>query len=270
MTEVTFIPHVEIVNGDVRTTSLKVAEHFGKRHDTVLRSVRNLECSDDFRLRNFAECSRINELANGKREPYIEMTRDGFTFVAMGFTGKEAAKWKEAYISAFNRMEAELMASSRQNALKELPSSTLTFSEQQTLSEIVDRRSRECANIGKAKAEIWSRIHRKFRVAKYQQIDRTQLSDAIAYVMQMELKGKAPELQPPVPSMNRNYAYALEHISYLKDWSSQALQGRNREQFLDAMRELEGSLRSGWTEMDEALWHLAISMSLLRRWRDVN
>jgi Rha family phage regulatory protein len=94
---------VELINGQPTTTSLDVATHFGKRHDDVLKRLRSLDCSPEFTLRNFAECSRPG--ANNKREPYFRMTRDGFTFLCMGFTGKEAAKWKEAYITAFNQLE---------------------------------------------------------------------------------------------------------------------------------------------------------------------
>ncbi|MDD3381840.1 MAG: BRO family protein [Rugosibacter sp.] len=67
---------------------------------------------------------------------------------------------------------------------------TLIPSEQQTLSELVHRRvaGADAALQGKALAEIWSRLHHKFRVAKYNQLPRTQLSEAIAYVMQMDVK----------------------------------------------------------------------------------
>lgn len=106
-----FAPDLTVVDGKITTTSNQVAEHFGKRHDTVLRAIRNLEYSADFRLRNFAESSYINE--QGKKQPCFRMTRDGFAFLAMGFTGKEAAQWKEAYINAFNKMEAELLAQPR-------------------------------------------------------------------------------------------------------------------------------------------------------------
>jgi Rha family phage regulatory protein len=88
---------IELVDGQPTATSLDVASHFGKRHDDVLRRLRNLDCSPEFTLRNFAECSRPG--SNNKPEPYYRMTRDGFTFLCMGFTGKAAAKWKEA--SAF-------------------------------------------------------------------------------------------------------------------------------------------------------------------------
>lgn len=269
MSDLSLSPSLGVVNGVVRTTSLKVAEHFGKRHDTVLRAIRNLECSDDFRLRNFVECSRINEMANGKREPYFEMTRDGFTFAAMGFTGKEAARWKEAYITAFNRMESELLQqAATRNAIKSLESPTLTASEQQTLSEIVARRANECADIGKAKAEIWSRVHRKFRVAKYNQLPRELLADAIAYVMQMNIKAPAmPAPERTAYADNPSYSYAREQLDSLGDWGRRALPPAVQTEFFAVTKELERSLIRGWTEMDEAVMHMAVSMAMLKRWK---
>ena len=86
------------------TDSFRVAERFGKQHKNVLRAIQNLECSPEFAKRNFELCFKISELQNGKPQPYYKMTKDGFTFIAMGFTGKEAAKFKEDYINAFNEM----------------------------------------------------------------------------------------------------------------------------------------------------------------------
>ncbi|MBA6137558.1 Rha family transcriptional regulator [Pseudomonas monteilii] len=108
---------VELIDGHPTTTSLDVAAHFGKRHDDVLKRLRNLDCSPEFTLRNFAERSRPG--SNNKPEPYYRMTRDGFTFLCMGFTGKEAAKWKEAYINAFNQLEQAITEKSNQPATKE-------------------------------------------------------------------------------------------------------------------------------------------------------
>lgn len=89
---------------------------------------------------------------------------------------------------------------------------TLTASEQQTLSEIVDLRTKDHGPaIGKAKAVVWSRVHRKFRVARYQQLPREQLADAIAYVMQMVIKtpaGEVPALPAPEPIVSR-YHYPM-------------------------------------------------------------
>lgn len=89
----------------VSTTSVLVAQKFGKRHDDVLRAIRNLECSPEFSLRNFAEGDYENR---GKKYPMYVITRDGFTMLAMGFTGKTAAKFREEFIEEFNRMEAVL------------------------------------------------------------------------------------------------------------------------------------------------------------------
>lgn len=94
-------------------SSLDISNHFGRRHDDVLKAVRNLECSEKFRRRNFAETvySRPNPSGGkGIPAPMYEITRDGFVFLCMGFTGTQAAVWKERYIEAFNQMEAALRA----------------------------------------------------------------------------------------------------------------------------------------------------------------
>lgn len=92
------------------TTSMNVAEVFGKQHSHVLRDIKELDCSEEFRKSNFGLSFNVRELPKGgsKKEPYYTMTRDGFTFLVMGYRGKKAAKFKEEYIKAFNRMEKEL------------------------------------------------------------------------------------------------------------------------------------------------------------------
>lgn len=100
---------VIIENSKVVTTSLRIAEYFGKAHNEVLKAIRALECSELFRAVNFAlsEYTRTNGNVT-KSYPMYYITRDGFTFLAMGFTGKTAAQFKEAYINAFNEMEEML------------------------------------------------------------------------------------------------------------------------------------------------------------------
>lgn len=97
---------VFIDNGQPVTDSLVVAETFGKRHDDVLKSIRELDCSEEFSLRNFSESTYINE--RGRTYPKFLMTQDGFAFLVMGYTGKEAARFKEMYINEFNRMKQQL------------------------------------------------------------------------------------------------------------------------------------------------------------------
>lgn len=103
-------PSVFINDGKAVTTSQSVAEYFAKRHDNVIQKIERLECSKDFHLLNFKVMSKNIEIGNGAtRESKIyQMTKDGFVFLVMGFTGKKAAQFKEAYIAEFNRMEAEL------------------------------------------------------------------------------------------------------------------------------------------------------------------
>lgn len=88
------------------TTSLKVAEKFGKRHDGVLRDIENLSCSAEFNLHNFVEIS-YRDAMNRDQKAY-EMTKDGFSFLVMGYTGREAGKFKEDFIRAFNQRDALL------------------------------------------------------------------------------------------------------------------------------------------------------------------
>jgi len=87
-------------------SSLDIAETFGKNHYNIMRDIRNLDCSEKFRLFNFEESEYVNE--QGHNQPCCIMTRNGFTFLVMGYTGEKAAQFKEAYIEQFNRMEREL------------------------------------------------------------------------------------------------------------------------------------------------------------------
>lgn len=88
-------------------TSLDVAETFGKEHKNVLRDIRELECSDDFRRLNFEQSEYMN--GQNHKQPMYYMTRDGFTILVMGYTGDKAMKFKEAYIKQFNAMEKVLL-----------------------------------------------------------------------------------------------------------------------------------------------------------------
>lgn len=70
-----------------------------------------MDCSVDFRERNFALTEERREIGVVTRNTLsIDMTKDGLVFLIMGFTGRKAAAFKEAYIARFNEMEAELEA----------------------------------------------------------------------------------------------------------------------------------------------------------------
>ena len=109
-------PTLIVVEGHIKTTSRAIAEHFGKRHRNVLQSIDNLDCSPEFRRLNFQQTPYIDS-ENGQTYRQFELTRDGFVFLVVGFTGPKAARWKEAYIAAFNAMEARLRSQDAQRAV---------------------------------------------------------------------------------------------------------------------------------------------------------
>ena len=93
-------------------TSLDVAETFSREHKNVLRDIRELQCSEDFRRLNFEQSEYLNE--QNHKQPMFYMTRDGFTILVMGYTGEKAMKFKEAYIRQFNAMEKVLIGKLRE------------------------------------------------------------------------------------------------------------------------------------------------------------
>lgn len=94
-------------NDQVITTSLLVAETFEKEHRNVLKAIRKLMSATNVAVAQmFDETTYVNE--QGKEQPMFVMNRDGFTLLAMGFSGEKALEFKVKYINAFNAMEAEL------------------------------------------------------------------------------------------------------------------------------------------------------------------
>lgn len=89
--------------GKFFTDSLMIASVFEKEHKNVLRSIENLNCSEKFNKLNF-EPIFFRDSMNREKTKYL-ITKDGFVFLAMGFTGDKAAEFKEIYINKFNEME---------------------------------------------------------------------------------------------------------------------------------------------------------------------
>lgn len=100
-------------SGQPVASSRDIAEHFGKEHKNVLQSIENLTAENSALTQMFFKTSYTS--GTGKAYPMYLMNRDGFTLLAMGFTGKAALEWKLKYIEAFNAMESELR--SQQTAL---------------------------------------------------------------------------------------------------------------------------------------------------------
>ena len=98
---------VFIENDQALTTSLKVAEVFEKEHKNVLADIRGILAAENSAAKFFEKSTFENR---GKLYPMYFINRDGFTLLAMGFTGQKALKFKLAYIDAFNKMEEKIKA----------------------------------------------------------------------------------------------------------------------------------------------------------------
>lgn len=204
---------VFIENNKVVTDSLTVADVFGKEHARVMRDIRELGCSEEFRVGNFAESSYIN--SQNKELPKYFMSQKGFTLLAMGYTGKEAMKFKEAYIEEFERMERylhepkpltereQLMASMKlsletaeeitqvKGEVKEIRSMvenqiTLDYGEQRRIQKAVGHKIYELENNPKKRQALFSELYReikdRFGVASYKDIKRKDMLAAVKYI----------------------------------------------------------------------------------------
>lgn len=96
---------VEVQDGETLVNSRQVAYRFDKRHDNVVRDIREIIRSSKLSSEFFHESTFENR---GKQYPVYRMNRDGFSLLAMGFTGKKALNWKLKFIAAFNAMEKQL------------------------------------------------------------------------------------------------------------------------------------------------------------------
>ena len=108
-------------NDKAVTSSLLIAEKFGKEHKNVMQSIRNLiggTAENSAIAEMFSESTYLNE--QNKEQPMFLMNRDGFTLLAMGFTGKKAMQFKLEYIKAFNSMEAQIKASQKPKSQLEI------------------------------------------------------------------------------------------------------------------------------------------------------
>ncbi|ACO74979.1 hypothetical protein LHK_01995 [Laribacter hongkongensis HLHK9] len=173
---------ITIINNEPRTTSLKVAEVFGKLHKHVLAKIEHLDCSEEFTSANFSANARLEQIGGGAQREfkYYEMTKDGFIFLVMGFTGKKAAQIKEAYINAFNWMAQQLFG-------KPTAPQTTTADERSPLraavSMLVGKRSLMYP-------EAYALVHQRFGVEHIDQLTPEQTTQAIEYVHRLVLEGE--------------------------------------------------------------------------------
>ncbi|MGL6295987.1 MAG: Rha family transcriptional regulator, partial [Plesiomonas sp.] len=111
---------LQISGVNVTTTSFDIATIFQKRHDNVIQKIKTLECSSEFADLNFKASEYTDP--TGRILPQYKITRDGFAYLAMGFTGKRSAQFKEWFITAFNQLEQALRERQTPN-IKYIPAS---------------------------------------------------------------------------------------------------------------------------------------------------
>lgn len=202
------------------TTSLIISGVFGKEHRRVLQDIRELGCTDEFRQRNFVQSSYVN--SQNKEMPMYHMNKKGFTLLAMGYTGKEAMKFKEAYIDQFELMEQklkqpkvltereQLMASMKLTleaaeeiaAVKETVQDvvgevkevrymvehqiTLDHGEQRRVQKAIASKVYETTLDGDLRKSYFSELHRevkdRFGVSSYKDINRKDMQAALKYI----------------------------------------------------------------------------------------
>lgn len=212
------LPTVEIVAGHPVTLSTQVAAHFEKPHCHVMRDIRAIiaDLPDDARESNFGCTSEQERQPNfgltsvdvpmpryggTRKSPAYYLSRDGFTLLAMGFTGKKALAWKVRYIQAFNEMERLLMEGKHGQPVP--TSGTLLPEQCRHLHNIVDAKLSAVPNELKRKAysEAWTRFNRHFRIARYEQLPVAMMGDAVTYLIGLELKAIRKALPAPKPEV---------------------------------------------------------------------
>ena len=198
-----FSPSVSPHNGRPATTSLEVSRYFNKRHDHVVRSIRDLldNCPKEFTAPNFGVSEYTDE--TGRTLPLFILYRDGFMLLVMGYTGKKALAVKLAYIEAFNRLEAEL-AAQRGAALPEVPHIAITPStaaSRKPLEKLVKVWARQS---GLIVGDCWTMLNAAFNLQSITELPEEWIPDAIAWV-----QGKIDNLTPALPAAEPVPAPAL-------------------------------------------------------------
>lgn len=133
---------VTLKNDRAVCDSLEVADKFHKNHKNVLRNIENLAAQNCATKKLFHKTKYVD--SRGKGQPKYFMNRDGFSLLAMGFTGKEALEWKLKYISAFNEMEKIISEKSTGLWIETRTQGKLTRkSETDTIKELIEYAQRQ-------------------------------------------------------------------------------------------------------------------------------
>ncbi len=199
---------VYIENNKPVTDSLQVALTFGKRHADVLRSIEHSGFSTDFTERNFALSDYRD--STGRRLPKYIISQDGFSMLAMGYTGAAAIRFKEMYIAEFNRMAAKLngnpsgvqallqatqnlidtqmVMAERMDAVESKVDAQITLNsgQQRALQQAINKKVCSIEPISSERRDLFRQIHKeikdRWQVASYKDVLRHELEGVLEYV----------------------------------------------------------------------------------------
>lgn len=222
-----FSPSVSLHAGRPATTSLEVANFFGKRHDNICRDIRGLieSTPENFRALNFEETFRTIPGPNNseRQETYFILYRDGFMLLVMGYTGKKALAMKLAYIEAFNRMEEELarQKEAARNITQDIVDFTGTLSI--TPSSVADRKPLRAlvgswAQVsGLPFAACWNQLKAAFNIANIKELPQEWIPDAIDWVQKRIDALPAPAPATALPASTASPDDVEGHLAAIRD-----------------------------------------------------
>lgn len=206
------MPVVTIVNGQPTTLSTDVAYFFEKPHNDVLKAVRAiLSKLPEDRLGNFSQTvvTRANPSGGAPiQSKAYRLTRDGFTFLAMGFTGEKAQAFKWAYIDAFNRMEEALRAPTAQSAL-------ITTTEQYEIRKAIKSRAKASSVHYQT---IYNALYDYFKIASYKDLRHDQMKAALTLIETCTLKPQLPAPKIPEGSIVIDEVMAERIVVFIYYW----------------------------------------------------
>lgn len=169
------LPAVQNENGHLFVTSQNIAEVFNKNHAHVLRDIRSLlETIEENRRVNFQEVSVTQRIgATNRTYTSYKLSRDGLVFLIMGYTGKNAQKFKWAYIDEFNRMEQVLRGQ------YVLPRKTLTVEQQQAIRQAIAKR---CKDSSSSYQTVYKALYNAFRIPRYTELLQSDFDKAMELI----------------------------------------------------------------------------------------
>lgn len=264
---------VEARNGEDFTTTQNVADAFGKLHKDVLRKVESLDCSADFTERNFTLSEYVD--GSGRRLPQWSMTKDGFMFLVMGFTGKKAAAIKEGYISAFNWMAEQLGLSGRTLVAKAVEEA-LGAEGARIISNVIRCRvaKLDVDNQRSAAMKMSSALHARFGVPRIELIPVDQMDAACNFIAAYAIEGEYIERGTTQQSPRLSIHFPVEALAGRRE--GMLTERENGHAWLDvALQDVSYSydspceliifeLQKAGYDVDAAQWELATYRNKLR------